>query len=189
MAPWAALVAGLIVALLVGVVVEAEGRRRDAAVELYATEHRMAETLQRSLLPELPALPGLGLAARYVAGAPGQEVGGDWFDVFPIDGGRVGLVIGDVMGHDLAAAAAMSQIRSALRAYAWRGESPGAVLEQLDQFVTNFAMTPLVTVFYGMLKAPVGDGSRLLRYVLIFRGRRLLMGTRSRPKIRPSGKT
>jgi hypothetical protein len=163
-APWGALGAGLVVAGLVAAVIEGEGRRRRSAVELYAGEHHVAETLQRSLLPELPSLPGLGLAARYVAGAAGQEVGGDWFDVFPIDGGRVGVVIGDVMGHDLVAAAAMSQIRAALRAFAWRGESPGSVLEQLDQFVTTFAMTPLVTVFYGVLGPPASDGSRMLRY-------------------------
>jgi hypothetical protein len=163
-APWAALGGGLLAALLVGLVIEVEGRRRDAAVALYASEHRVAETLQRSLLPELPSLPGLDLAARYLAGAPGQQVGGDWFDAFPIEGGRVGVVIGDVMGHDLVAAAAMSQIRAALRAYAWQGDRPATVLEQLDRFVTTFAMTPLVTVFYGVLEPPEADGRRLMRY-------------------------
>jgi serine phosphatase RsbU (regulator of sigma subunit) len=112
----------------------------------------------------LPALPGLDLAARYVAGGVDQEVGGDWFDVFPIDGGRVGLAIGDVMGHDLVAATNMAQIRAALRAYAWQGDAPGRVLDQLDQFVTTFALTPLVTVFYGVLDTPGADGTRILRY-------------------------
>jgi len=163
-APWGVLAAVLVLAVLLALVIEVEGRRRDAAMRLYDSEHHVAETLQRSLLPEVPSLPGLGLAARYLAGAPGQEVGGDWFDVFPIEGGRVGLVIGDVMGHDLVAAAAMSQIRAALRAYAWRGDTPAIVLDKLDQFVTTFALTPLVTVFYGVLEAPTRDGGRLLRY-------------------------
>ena len=112
-APWAALDVGIVLAVLVAAVIEVEGRRRRAAMELYSSEHKVAETLQRSLLPELPSLPGLDLAARYVAGGVGQEVGGDWFDVFPIEGGRVGLAIGDVMGHDLVAATNMAQIRAA----------------------------------------------------------------------------
>ena len=163
-APWAALAVGIVLALLVAAVLEVEGRRRRAAMELYSSEHRVAETLQRSLLPELPSLPGLDLAARYVAGGADQEVGGDWFDVFPIEGGRVGLAIGDVMGHDLVAATNMSQIRAALRAYAWQGDTPAGVLDQLDRFVTTFALTPLVTVFYGVLDAPEADGTRILRY-------------------------
>jgi hypothetical protein len=163
-APWATLIGLVVGALLVGLVIEVEGRRRDAALASYAAEHRIAETLQRSLLPGLPALPGLDIAARYVAGAPGQEVGGDWFDVFAVEGGRVGVVIGDVMGHDLVAAAAMSHIRAVLRAYAWQGDRPGAVLDRLDRFVTRFATTPLVTVFFGVLEPRAPDGSRLMRY-------------------------
>ena len=164
MAPWVALLVGVAAAILIALAVEIECRRRDTTMALYTTEHRAAETLQRNLLPEIPTISGLGLAARYLAGAPGLEVGGDWFDAFPITGRRVGIAIGDVMGHDVAAAASMSQIRAALRAYAWTGEEPVAVLDRLDQFVTTFAVTPLVTVFYGVLDPPDGNGDRRLRY-------------------------
>jgi serine phosphatase RsbU (regulator of sigma subunit) len=162
--PWFVLVAGLIGSLLIATVVEVLMRRRDEAFALYAIEHTLSETLQRSLLPELPSIPGLDTAARYLVGAPEQEVGGDWFDVFPIDGERVGFAVGDVVGHDITAAASMSQVRAALRAYAFEGEEPAAVLTRLDRLVEAFALTPLVTVFYGLLEAPSRDGSRLLRF-------------------------
>jgi hypothetical protein len=161
---WVVLLGGIVGALLLTAAVETTGRRRDAALALYAAEHNIAETLQRSLLPDLPNVSGLELAARYRAGGVGQQVGGDWFDVFPIAGGRVGLVVGDVMGHDIAAASTMSQVRAALRAYAWPGEQPGAVLDQLDRLVNTFAVLPLVTVIYGLLDPPGADGSRLLTY-------------------------
>ena len=163
-APWGTLVIGVVAAALVASMIESNRRRRETAEALYISEHRTAETLQRSLLPDLPALPGLDLAAQYLAGAPGQQVGGDWFDVFPVEGDRVGVVIGDVMGHDIAAAAAMSQIRATLRAYAWTGDEPAVVLSHLDQFVTTFALTPLVSVFYGLMDLPDDRGHRPFRY-------------------------
>jgi hypothetical protein len=163
-APWVLLVAGLIGSVLFASAIEAAARRRDAALALYAAEHQLAETLQRSLLPSLPMIPGVELAARYLAAGQGQEVGGDWFDAFPIRGGRVGLVIGDVIGHDLAAASAMAQIRAALRAYAVDGDPPASVINRLDSLVDTFELTQLVTVIYGVLGPPAVDGSRLLRW-------------------------
>ena len=85
---------------------------------LYQREHRVAEALQRSLLPELPTLPGLTVASRYEAATVGVDVGGDWYDVLALPDGAVGLAIGDVMGHDLPAAATMGQLRSMVRSYA-----------------------------------------------------------------------
>jgi hypothetical protein len=161
---WLVLAVGIVGSVLIAVVVEIEARRRDAAIARYASEHELAETLQRSLLPELPHLDGLDVAARYLASGAGQQVGGDWFDVFALDDGRVGMVIGDVIGHDIAAAAAMSQIRATLRAYAWEGKGPGKVLQQLDEAVDAFASAQLVTVFYGVLDRPAPDGSRRMRY-------------------------
>ena len=77
---------------------------------VFEREHKIAETLQRSLLPErLPPLPGLEVAARYLPAASEAEVGGDWYDVIPIDSGRVGLVMGDVAGKGLAAASMVGQ--------------------------------------------------------------------------------
>jgi hypothetical protein len=164
MAPWALLALGILGSALVAAVIESAARRRDAALALYAGEHQVAETLQRSLLPQLPELPGLDLAARYLAGGSGQMVGGDWFDVFPVEGGRVGIAVGDVIGHDLAAASAMAQIRATLRAYAVDGDPPVTVITRLDHLVDSFAVTQLVTVMYGVLDHPAPDGSRLLRW-------------------------
>lgn len=161
---WVALGVGALGALLVAAVVETAARRRDAALALYDAEHQVAETLQRSLLPQLPALPGLDVAARYLASGVGQQVGGDWFDVFPIAGGRVGLVVGDVIGHDLEAASAMAQIRASLRAYAIDGAEPVQVITRLDRLVDALGLTQLVTVVYGVLEPPASDGSRRLRY-------------------------
>src|SRR5205823_2801760 len=147
-----------------GLVVETVARRRDAALELYQVEHKVAEALQLSLLPNLPELDGLELAARYLASGPGQQVGGDWFDAFPVAGGRCGLAVGDVIGHDVAAASAMAQIRALLRGYAVDGDSPSAVLARLERVVDDLHVTQLVTVFYGLLDAPAPDGSRRLHY-------------------------
>jgi hypothetical protein len=163
-AGWVAIGVGLLGALLVAAVVETAARRRDAALALYDAEHQVAETLQRSLLPQLPTLPGLDVAARYLASGVGQQVGGDWFDVFPVAGERVGIVVGDVIGHDLEAASAMAQIRASLRAYAIDGAEPVQVITRLDRLVDALGLTQLVTVVYGVLEPPEPDGSRRLRY-------------------------
>jgi serine phosphatase RsbU (regulator of sigma subunit)/anti-sigma regulatory factor (Ser/Thr protein kinase) len=103
---------------------------------VFEREHKIAETLQRSLLPErLPALPGLEVAARYLPAASEAEVGGDWYDVIPIAAGQVGLVMGDVAGKGLAAASMVGQLRSALRAYALEGHDPPTVVSRLNQLV------------------------------------------------------
>ena len=163
-APWFTLGVGILGSLLIAAIVEVTARRRNAAVALYEAEHQVAETLQRSLLPKLPTLPGLDLAARYLASGAGQQVGGDWFDVFPVADGRVGIVVGDVIGHDLTAASEMAQIRSALRAYAVDGDEPSDVITRLDRLVDALRLTQLVTVFYGVLEPPDAEGRRELRY-------------------------
>ena len=97
-----------------------------AHARVYEREHRIAETLQRSLLPgPAPALPGLDVAARYLPAASEAEVGGDWYDVIPIAGGAVGLVMGDVAGQGPRRRRRWSgRLRSALRAYALEGHDP-----------------------------------------------------------------
>ena len=160
---WIVLLAGIVAAVLLAALIEFAVRRRDAALALYVAEHQQAETLQRSLLPTLPSLPGLELAARYLAGGAGQKVGGDWFDAFPLSDGAAGFAIGDVIGHDLEAAAAMSQVRAALRAYAYEGDEPASVLSRLDRLVMTFELTQLVSVVYGVLGPLAPDGSRMLR--------------------------
>ncbi|HET6794857.1 MAG TPA: PP2C family protein-serine/threonine phosphatase, partial [Acidimicrobiales bacterium] len=163
-AQWLALAVGLLGAALMAAVVEMAARRRDAALALYDAEHQVAEKLQLSLLPDVPRTPGLDLAARYIAGGRSQQVGGDWFDLFPLTPDRIGLVVGDVIGHDIAAASAMSQVRSALRAYALLGEEPAQVLDRLDRLVAHFSLTPLVTAVFGLLGPPDADGGRRLLY-------------------------
>ncbi len=137
------------------------GRRAGLALDnarLYTREHQTALTLQESLLPALPALPGLHLAARYVPAGQESQVGGDWWDVFALPDGATGLAVGDVMGHDVAAAAAMGQLRSVLRTCAWAGEPPATVLDRMDQLVQSFEMAQLATCIYARLQ-PDPSGS------------------------------
>jgi serine phosphatase RsbU (regulator of sigma subunit) len=95
----------------------------------------IAETLQRALLTELPTTPGLTLAARYLPATRGLNIGGDWYDAFRQPDGSLITVVGDVTGHGLHAAVMMSQLRTALRAYAVDGSSPGQLLTRLHQFL------------------------------------------------------
>ncbi|MFG3099783.1 SpoIIE family protein phosphatase [Streptomyces sp. NPDC048182] len=99
------------------------------------TQRELSEGLQRTMLPLLgPEIPGMDLAARYVPTGGGLQVGGDWYDMIPLPGGRFALVIGDVQGHDVRAAGLMGQLRIALRAYAAEGHRPDAVLSRASRF-------------------------------------------------------
>ena len=99
----------------------------------YEREVSNVEMLQRSLLPDrLPAVPGIELAGRFLPNQAGAQVGGDWYDAIQVPDGRLGLVIGDVTGHDIAAAGAMGQVRNALRAWALDGLSPAVVLARIN---------------------------------------------------------
>ena len=141
------------------------GRRAGLAIDnahLYSKEHEVAVALQRSMLPRVPPVPGLEISAHYFAGSERADVGGDWYDVLPLPDGSVGIAVGDVMGHDLIAAAAMGQLRSVLRSYAWEGHRPSEVLERLDRLVQGLGMAQLATCVYGRL-LPV-EGGGLLRY-------------------------
>jgi PAS domain S-box-containing protein len=131
---------------------------------LYETEHAAAATLQRSLLPEVSGVPGVQVAARYLVGVDGNQVGGDWYDVLDLPDGALGLAIGDVAGHDLRAAAAMGQLRGVLRSYAWDGGPPGSVLDRCDQLVQGLAMATMATAVYARVDPPDADGGRMLRY-------------------------
>lgn len=110
-----------------------------------------ALALQRSLLPtHLPNTPGMEMAARYV---PGHDagVGGDWYDVFALPSGRLGVVIGDVSGHGLRSAVVMGRLRSALRAYALICDNPASALTLLDRKIQHFEAGNLATVLYAMI--------------------------------------
>ena len=121
-----------------------------AHARVYEREHRIAETLQRSLLPDrLPQLPGLDVAARYLPAASEAEVGGDWYDVIPIAGGAVGLVMGDVAGKGLAGASMVGRLRSALRAYALEGHDGARVVERLNRLLwTEAEDSQMATMLY-----------------------------------------
>ena len=121
-----------------------------AHARVYEREHKIAETLQRSLLPDhLPTLPGLAVAARYLPAASEAEVGGDWYDVIPMAGGAVGLVMGDVAGKGLAGASMVGQLRSALRAYALEGHDGARVVEQLNRLLwTEAEESQMATMLY-----------------------------------------
>jgi PAS domain S-box-containing protein len=113
----------------------------------YEREVGTVEMLQHSLLPDkLPKLPGVRIAARYKPG--GADVGGDWYDALPLDDGRVGLAMGDVVGHGLGAASLMGQLRHAARAYAIEGHSPSAVLDRLDRLVRSLPGAQMATLLY-----------------------------------------
>jgi PAS domain S-box-containing protein len=124
---------------------------------LYESQRVVALELQRSLLPDrLPSLPDLDVAGRYLAGAAGTEVGGDWYDVVPLPGGRVAVAVGDVMGRGLRAAAVMGQMRSALRSYAVEGLDPPDVLARLAAFTRVMEGEHLVTCVVGLYDPACG---------------------------------
>lgn len=124
----------------------------------YERERAIAVTLQRSMLPRRPPdVAGLTVAWRYLPGSTGALVGGDWYDVLHLDGGRAALVIGDVMGHGLHAAATMGQIRAAARAYAGEQFAPAVVLGQLDAAMSRLDQGSITTVAMGVLDP--ADGS------------------------------
>ena len=137
------------------------GRRAAMALDnarLYAHEHDVSETLQRSLLPErFPEFPGLRFAARYLPGGPGVGVGGDWYDVLPVPGGRVGLAMGDVAGRGLRAASVMGQLRTTLRVFAAGQAAPGAILANVDRLFQRFEAGEMATLLLLVLD-PAGGG-------------------------------
>ena len=117
---------------------------------LYERERIAGQSLQRSLLPERPPLiPGLDVAVRYFP-ASGGEVGGDWYDVFVLPNGSIGLAIGDVVGRGLPASSTMAKVRNALRAYALYA-GPAEVMRRLEQFMWQLNPGEMATVLYGVL--------------------------------------
>jgi len=128
----------------------------------YDRQHRIAETLQRALLPQdLPMVDGLALAARYLPAEVGFKAGGDWYDVIPLVGGRVGLVIGDVAGHGLEAASVMGQLRMAVRAYALEGHRPADIVAHADSVIRVVAPDEIATMTY----VEVDPASGAVRFV------------------------
>ena len=116
---------------------------------LFEHERHIAETLQRSLLPEqLPQIPGMAVAVRYLPAGSGMEVGGDWFDMLDLGDGRVVLAMGDVVGRGVRAAALMGKLRTSLEAYAFDGRSPEEVVERLHSLMERQHRAEMATLLY-----------------------------------------
>lgn len=126
---------------------EALARRTAVAIDnarMFARERSIAETLQRSLLPDrLPEIPGVRAAARYLPGTA-DTVGGDWYDMFVLPGGSVGLAMGDVAGRGVPVASLMGQLRTSLRAYAMDGYPPAEVVARINEVIEHGQMATLV---------------------------------------------
>lgn len=127
---------------------EDHARQLERTLSMYEREHNIAETLQRSLLPHrLPDIPGISAAARYRPAKP-EAVGGDWYDLFSLHGGRVGIVMGDVAGRGIQVASLMGQLRNAVRVYAGEGYPPSVVLSRLASIIEPTEMATLLFMIF-----------------------------------------
>ncbi|MGY1915911.1 SpoIIE family protein phosphatase [Blastococcus sp. SYSU DS0973] len=121
-------------------------------------EERTSHTLQASLLPPSPPrLPSLSMAVRYVAATQGVDVGGDFYDVLRLPGDRVGLVVGDVVGHDITAAATMGQLRSVIRAMSADRPSPAVLIDRLQHNWELFELQRMATTLFATLDPATGE--------------------------------
>ncbi|MEH0638674.1 PP2C family protein-serine/threonine phosphatase [Streptomyces bottropensis] len=122
---------------------------------LHEHEHRVAERLQLSLLPQLPHLPGLETATCYAPSSDLLSVGGDWYGVYDVDADHIGLSIGDVVGHGLHEATVMAQTTAALRNIVPRcGTDPAAVLDELNTFLGRYHPERMATACYLVFNRP-----------------------------------
>ncbi|MFF8404083.1 SpoIIE family protein phosphatase [Streptomyces sp. NPDC014846] len=116
---------------------------------LYEQDKDVAQGLQQAMLPRtIPSVRGADVAVRYRSAAVGRDIGGDWYDLIPLPGGRVGAVIGDVQGHDTHAAAVMGQLRIVLRAYAAEGHPPATVMARASVFLHELDTDRFATCLY-----------------------------------------
>ncbi|MEO3754076.1 SpoIIE family protein phosphatase [Streptomyces sp. B6B3] len=133
----------LLVALASGI---AQGLQRAI---LFEQEHDLAENLQQAMLPRtIPQVPGTRIAVRYRSAGVSRDIGGDWYDVIPLPGGRVAAVIGDVEGHDTHATAVMGQLRIVLRAYAAEGHPAATVMARASAFLGDLDTERFATCLY-----------------------------------------
>ena len=129
--------------------------------QLYEREHRIALRLQQALLPEeVVSHPAVAIATRYQAGSELMEVGGDWYDTFALEDGRIGVAVGDVVGRGIEAAASMGRLRSAMAALAFEGTAPGDLITRLGRFAAGPGQVEFATTCYAVLEPATG----VLRY-------------------------
>jgi sigma-B regulation protein RsbU (phosphoserine phosphatase) len=170
------------------VVFDAGDRRRYEEELLRARRHEqeIARLLQRSMLTgEMPEMDGIEVGACYRPAVAGTEVGGDWYDAFPLGDGEVGLVVGDVVGRGVGAAATMGQLRSALRALASTGLRPAALLEALDAYAERHGVGTLATVLF----AHVDLKARELRFACAGHLPPLFAAGEDRPRLAWEGRS
>ncbi|MER6414279.1 SpoIIE family protein phosphatase [Streptomyces humidus] len=136
--------------------IEDVARRAGLALDnarLYQRQRKVAETMQNHLLPQMPRVPGLQMTVRYLPAPDASQVGGDWYDAFSLSDGSTALAVGDVVGHDLEAAAGMAQVRNMLRAYAWAlREPPSRIVDRLDEAVMHVTDVDMATLVLGKLE-------------------------------------
>ncbi len=157
--PWAAGIVGLLLTIAAAMLTERLVRRRTTAERrstevgrLYEEQRSVAETLQHALLPQrLPTVSGMQIAVRYLPGASGVDIGGDWYDVVPLEDGRFVFVVGDVSGRGVRAAAMMASLHYASRAYALEGHPPTEILDQLTKSLDITRDGHIATVLCGLV--------------------------------------
>ncbi|MFF6953244.1 SpoIIE family protein phosphatase [Streptomyces iakyrus] len=141
--------------------IEDIARRAGLALDnarLYQRQRKVAETMQNHLLPQMPGVSGLQMTVRYLPAPDASQVGGDWYDAFPLSDASTALAIGDVVGHDLEAAAGMAQVRNMLRAYAWsQHEPPSRIVERLDEAIQHITDVTMATTIFARVE-PAEDG-------------------------------
>lgn len=132
---------------LAGLIAQAVDRAR-----LYDAQYRLAHGLQQALLPRaLPTVPGLQAAARYLPATRGMDIGGDFYDLIPLSATTVAAVIGDIEGHNVAAAALMGQLRTAIRAHTSTGAAPAQVLARTNRLLNDLESDLLASCMYAHL--------------------------------------
>ncbi|MBK3642667.1 SpoIIE family protein phosphatase [Streptomyces sp. MBT33] len=145
--------------------IEDIARRAGLALDnarLFQRQRKVAETMQNHLLPQMPGVPDLQMTVRYLPAPHASQVGGDWYDAFRLSDGSTALAIGDVVGHDLEAAAGMAQVRNMLRAYAWsQQEPPSRIVERLDEAIQHITDVSMATVIFGRIEAAENGHWRL----------------------------
>ncbi|MHC3467764.1 PP2C family protein-serine/threonine phosphatase [Streptomyces sp. 7R007] len=146
--------------------IEDIARRAGLALDnarLYQRQRKVAETMQNHLLPQMPGVADLQMTARYLPAPHASQVGGDWYDAFRLSDGSTALAIGDVVGHDLEAAAGMAQVRNMLRAYAWgQQEPPSRIVQRLDEAMQHITDVTMATMVFARIEAAENGHWRLL---------------------------